>query len=237
MRYSQQRVRIAEGMAPSGHALRERLEEMDYTGRSINWGHTKYEGINSPEAIKLASHKKNALRTFVDCGVPTPEVWDTYGAQEVIDEIPLIGRPNYHTKNSDFWYCETLSQVHDAIDDGATHFLEYIKGAREFRVHIVAGQSIKISEKHKSYNIDTGGFEEGSWTYPEQFRRKISLRHIAKDAVNALGLDFGAVDILYKKINGEPKFFVLEVNTAPCLTESDDNDTLRRYAEAFHANF
>lgn len=227
MRYSRNKVRIARNCAPSGLALRAKLEELGYTGMSINWGHTKFDGINSPDAIRLASNKRQALEVMRDGGVPIPQLHTNFTGK------PLIGRTSYHTQGSGFWYCDTESRMYFAKRAGATHFLEYIEGAREFRVHVVNGQSIKISEKHKSYNPETGEFTEGSWSYPERFRRKISLRTHAKKAVEVLGLDFGAVDILYKKIDDEPCFFVLEVNTAPCLTESNENDTLERYARAF----
>ena len=49
------------------------------------------------------------------------------------------------------------------------------------------------------------------------------LRTTAEHAVEALGLDFGAVDIMYH----ENTFYVLEVNTAPGLTRTR---TLEAYA-------
>lgn len=234
MRYSKEKVRIGHKLAPSGRALRTKLTEMGYTGKSINWGHTKFDGVNTPEAIKLASHKRNALEVMISNQVPVP-MYTRYFRD--ITSFPVIGRTSYHTQGSGFFFCNNKDEAFHATNNGATHFLQYIDGAREFRVHIVNGQSIKISEKHKSYDPQTGHFTEGSWSYPERFKRKITMRRIAKEAVQALGLDFGAVDMLYKKINGEPCFFVLEVNTAPCLTESREGDTLERYAEAFYANY
>ena len=43
----------------------------------------------------------------------------------------------------------------------------------------------------------------------------------------SLGLDFGAVDVIYK----DGKWYVLEVNTAPNLTSQ--SDVLDRYVKAF----
>lgn len=236
-RYSANKVRIRALLSPSGRALRERLEELGYEGRPINWGHTKFDGVNTPEAIKLSSNKHQALWTMDRAGVPIPKLYAPQDIRIGFIDYPAIGRTSYHSKGSGFWFCENEQEALRAREAGASHFLEYIEGAREFRVHVVAGQSIKISEKHKSYNPETEEFTEDRWTYPERFKRKISLRKIGKEAVEALGLDFGAVDILYKKINDVPRFFVLEVNTAPCLTESEDGDTLERYAQAFNVNF
>jgi hypothetical protein len=50
-------------------------------------------------------------------------------------------------------------------------------------------------------------------------------------AVKAIGLDFGAVDIIYNEYNEVA--IVLEINTAPGLTGS----TLTGYAERFKAMF
>lgn len=226
-KYWRRSVRIG-GNAPSGRLLRESLG--NFTGH-INWGYTKApDGMNSGEAIKLASNKKKALYTMESAGVSVPQLLTRQEAYRWHGAI--IGRTSYHKKGSGFYYCETPRDVDYAVANGATHFMEYIDGAREFRVHIVNGESIKISEKYKSYDPDLDEFEEGSWKYPSKFKRKVSLRRIAKEAVGVLGLDFGAVDILYKKIDGEPRFFVLEVNTCPCLT-NDYSDTLERYVRAF----
>lgn len=223
-------VRIS-GNAPSGRALRAALG--DFSGH-INWGYTKAtDGFNSAESIRLASNKRKALRKMFADGVPTPEIFTPREAHhKVDDDTPLVGRTSYHTKNSGFWYCETVVDVERAIRSGATHFMPFVENAREFRVHVVNGYSIKISEKHKRYNPETGEFEEGSWTYPRKFKRKISLRRVAKQAMDSLELDFGAVDILYKKIGDVPTFFVLEVNCCPCLTDGS-SDTLERYTRAF----
>ena len=51
---------------------------------------------------------------------------------------------------------------------------------------------------------------------------------IAIQAVNLLGLDFGAVDIGHRIIDN--KFFVFEVNTAPGL----EGTTLDKYAKAIY---
>jgi D-alanine-D-alanine ligase-like ATP-grasp enzyme len=61
--------------------------------------------------------------------------------------------------------------------------------------------------------------EQVEWTEP--------LVTEAQKAVNALGLDFGAVDIIY---NGhEDKYYVLEVNTAPGM----EGETMFSYVCSF----
>jgi D-alanine-D-alanine ligase-like ATP-grasp enzyme len=128
--------------------------------------------------------------------------------------------------------------------------MEFIPKTREYRVHVFTKAralekeerspedyvSFKISEKvwtgegkpdpdEPQKNHDFG------WTFlGPQNRRKEELdvvRYVAKEAISALGMHFGAVDVMYRIGNKRP--YVLEINSAPSL--SDDNaDTCERYA-------
>jgi glutathione synthase/RimK-type ligase-like ATP-grasp enzyme len=104
--------------------------------------------------------------------------------------------------------------------------MEYIQNApHEYRVHVFNGKSIRISEKaffgregnHRLYTTikPTGQIDH--------------VRSAAKLAVEALGLDFGAVDILANDEN----CWVLEVNSAPSLGGSMP----QLYAQAFEEYF
>jgi D-alanine-D-alanine ligase-like ATP-grasp enzyme len=57
------------------------------------------------------------------------------------------------------------------------------------------------------------------------------LRELGVAAVAAVGLDFGAVDIIWNQT--QDRCYVLEINTAPGLC----NTTCQKYAEAFTANY
>jgi len=221
---------------PSALRLAQKLREMGYTGKVINWGTKEPFALNPPQAVALASNKHKALLTMQEAGVPIPKlVGNTGGRYSLFDfrrlgiewEYPIVGRPDYHRKGRQFYLCNNYEDVTNALNRGATHFMEYVDNAREFRVHIVNGKSIKISEKIGG-GI-TKNYESGArFYYPEDFNHKKSLRRVAREAVASLGLDFGAVDLLYRDGN----FYVLEVNTAPCLTST--SDTLERYARAFY---
>ena len=56
--------------------------------------------------------------------------------------------------------------------------------------------------------------------------RKDTDKEKRNAAIKALGLDFGAVDIIYNE--AEDQHYVLEVNTAPGL----EGTTLQKYTEA-----
>lgn len=214
----------------------------------VNLGVTEdipYDGkiLNTQDMVRAASNKRKARQIFVECKVPTPELYLKPGAVSK-EDLPVIGRTSYHRKGEGFWFCKTLAAVRKDADEGATHFLEFIPNTREYRVHTFIKRrywdskerkpanyvSIKISEKvwqgkrTPSQNKPQKNHAFG-WTFlGPQGRREEELdvvRHAAKQAIAALGMDFGAVDVMYRVRAKQP--YVLEVNSTPSL--SDENAT------------
>lgn len=227
----------------SARALKIQLDEIcepfgGYKGNAINFGCSKLNGqygevINKPESVYCAVNKQVALESLQSADIPTPLISESEARTAVSDGSKVVGRKMYHSKGRGFYMASTNSGIDLAKKRGATHFLKYIEDAEEFRVHIVNGKSIKVSQKVFPEGTIRRNVRFGAtFEYPENFTHKKTLRKLAKESVAALGLDFGAVDLLYK----DEKFYVLEVNTAPCLTD-DTSDTLVRYAEAFRQNF
>ena len=110
-------------------------------------------------------------------------------------------------------------------------YTKYVKKTYECRIHIFKGKMIDAQIKRKVRdaeevdttvrNIHTG------WVYcREDFTPTQECIDLAIQAVQAVGLDFGAVDIIYNKHYN--KYYLLEVNTAPGLTGT----TLTNYAIA-----
>lgn len=215
----------------SARILKEKLEQLNYTG-TINFGcsslTTPYTDIlNKPEAVANAVNKYKALQIMEEADIQTPLITESEAQRAVLRGDKVVGRKTYHSKGKGMYMCYT--SLGRAKRLGATHWLKYIEDAREFRVHIINGDSIKISEKFfPEGTIRRNHRFGGIFAYPHSFHHKKSLRRIAKEAVECLGLDFGAVDILWK----DEEFYVLEVNTAPCLTD-ENSDTLDKYVAAF----
>jgi len=114
-------------------------------------------------------------------------------------------------------------------------YVQYIKKQKEFRVHVVYGEVIDVQEKRKRNDLPEG-FEanfqvrnhQTGWVYcREAITEPAELRPMAIATTLALGLDFGAVDIIWNEKRNE--CYVLEVNTAPGL----EGTTVNNYAEAF----
>jgi len=119
------------------------------------------------------------------------------------------------------------------IPEGCPLFVKYIKKKKEFRVHVFDGQVIDVQQKRRRSdyteqpNFAVRNYHTG-WVYcREGIEEPDQLRPQAIAAVEALGLDFGAVDIIYNQYANTCT--VLEVNTAPGL----EGTTVERYADAF----
>jgi hypothetical protein len=223
----------------------------------VNLGTTEPLGeglriLNSREMVRAAANKKAARNTFAAKEVPAPIFYPT--AQAVTQAaLPVIGRTSYHSKGRGFWFCATLDEVRRASAAGATHFLQFIPNTREYRVHLFAKtpslvkpqdgrapedyRSIKISEKvwvgegEPPKNRHQKNHEFG-WTFLGQQNRRPEelnlVRSAAKSAAAALGMDFGAVDVMYSVLMKSA--YVLEINSTPSLAD-ENADTCERYAK------
>lgn len=189
----------------------------------LNWGRARASSQLNPD-ISNTTNKRIMRQLFKEHGVPMPELLTTYEVPHYLWEgYTIVGRPDRHTKGRGFWLINNEDDLAAAIigtrrKAGATHFMEYIDAPHELRVHIFMGKSIRISEKQFDESHD--------YTTIKPTVEVKQARKAAKKAVAALGLDFGAVDILVQ-YDGTP--YVLEVNAAPGLGGSMP----KLYAEAF----
>lgn len=183
----------------------------------VNWGRRSAPGALNADTTN-AVNKRQMREMFDDHGVPTPKLFGPTDARMLIDGgPPMVGRPDFHTKGRGFWVCCNSADVEQALRGtrrkmAATHFMELISPAfapKEFRVHVFLGDSIRISEKKHTE------FHKYTTVRPNPDLPKRYLRAAAKQAVEALGLDFGVVDILASE--DQTQVWVLEVNTAPGL--------------------
>lgn len=108
---------------------------------------------------------------------------------------------------------------------------KYIKKKAEYRVHVFNGRVIHVQQKKKRREAEAINTEvrnlEGGWVYcTDGVVAPVCVTDVGVRAVSLLGLDFGAVDVIYNQKQDKP--YVLEVNTAPGL----EGQTVVKYAEA-----
>lgn len=202
----------------------------------INWGYTSvppvlikninFRIINHPDAVSISSNKLYTFLELSNAGVPVPDFF-----------LSIEDAEEYMVKTGNMIYCRTLltSSKGNGIVLANTPdelvecklYTAYFKNNKEFRVHVFNGNVIDFAQKKKmskermeEMNINPDDISKHirnlnkGWSF---CRKDVILPEVVKntsiEAVLALNLDFGAVDIAYNSETNECK--VLEINTAP----------------------
>lgn len=183
---------------------------------NLAWGGPN-NGITGPQntqAISRAVNKLRAFEAFRQAGVNIPEystrkadaVWPTVVARSILSGSEGEGI--------------TIHNQGTPLPD-VPLYVQYVKKKKEFRVHVFNGEVIDVQEKRKRNGVDAHqvrNTENGYVFCHENIVEPTDLREQGVKAVQALGLLFGAVDIIWNK--KQDKCYVLEVNTSPGLTPS-----------------
>jgi glutathione synthase/RimK-type ligase-like ATP-grasp enzyme len=210
--------------------------------RVINWGSSVLPEevmrcfvFNHLKAVSCASNKLLAFEAMARAGVRVPDfTTDREAAEESLAvwvTVVVRHKLNGHSGEG----IELVSDVAQLPD--APLYVKYIGKSDEYRVHVVDSKVIHIQRKARRKDVPD---DQVNWQVRNHANGFIfahgaeALGHVPPDvilesikAVEALGLDFGAVDVIVGKKDG--KAYVLEVNTAPGLTGT----TLDKYVEAF----
>lgn len=185
-----------------GRSLRKFISRVKQGDLWVNWGKPYYPAlpnIVSLNAIPYLNKKQQLLKLSIS-GVETLEVSNH-------QQDGWLGRALNHQEGIDL--------LNNSGHDYWTRKLDF---SREMRIHIYKGHSIhagikvpRIENPHPWIRSYTSG-----WKIDYSRAKDISSdrRELAKQAIDVLGLDFGAVDIGIIR-NGGP--VVIEVNTAPGL--------------------
>jgi hypothetical protein len=235
--------------------LRLKQENSEWRSRSgdliINWGcsssrHTTTPGIkflNHPNFVHTKQSKLRQYSSFHAAGVPTLEY----------TRDPIVAYGWVHDDKEKV-YCRVKDsgfggrgievinpEVEVPIDPddmpNAAVYTKEFNALREYRVHVfpnAQGVPVVIDVTQKRRRNGQQKSDVRSWGNGYVFcHDKVkplpeSAKQACINAVKALGLDFGGVDILVKK---DGTCAVLEVNSAPGI----EGTTLDRYAEAINA--
>lgn len=233
-----------------GHEVTKLLlgDNSNYYGNKnhlvINWG-SSYRGkvrstvpvLNAPEAVAIAANKLHTFNKLKDSGLSG--YIPSYTTN--IHEASL-----WITRDMDKVYCRTLltsSQgngivIASTIDELVPCDL-YVRDVpidREIRVHVFDGGVIDFSQKRKirkelrkekdiTLNSSIRNLK-GGWIFA---RNGVEIpdkaKEISIEAIRAIGLDFGAIDIVLSNNN---QLKILEINTAPGM----EGTTLEVYFNA-----
>jgi len=113
-------------------------------------------------------------------------------------------------------------------------YVKYIPKKAEYRVHVVNGKAIYVQQKKLRKGQKHGPIctHAHGWIFATQnvFPPQ-DVVDMAVNAVTALKLDFGAVDVIWNE--GREQAYVLEINTAPGIAGT----TIEKYTEAFKHDY
>lgn len=205
----------------------------------INWGNSRSTQeidlcnvLNHPSVVSYCVDKLkfcNAMEPYV------PPFRTTREDAELLlkhSQSPIVARTvlNGHSGEG----IVIINSIDEMVD--APLYTQYIPKEQEYRVHVFLGEAFFVQRKARKKDVPddqvnwkvrnlAGGFiyQHNYLAVPE------SVVLMAKEVVARLGLDFGAVDIIYHRKDISP--YVLEINTAPGLTGT----TLQKYVEQFES--
>ena len=221
-----------------------RTENSRFKGRAnktvINWGSSelpaevlKCRVLNNPVIVgdcsnKLRFFKKvEAYNNAIEAGVGNdgsmlvniPAYATTMDGGKALAANGLVVERHKLTGHSG----EGINIVEGADDiTQAPLYVQYVNKISEFRVHVIGGEVCLTQRKVKRADIDpdevnwkvrnhAGGFifqQHGIEVPPQVHEQAVAV-------IKAVGLDFGAVDIIFNQKKSEA--YVLEVNTAAGL--------------------
>lgn len=200
-----------------------------WAGRASN---TRW--FNKSKDIIKAVNKLGSFELFARGNVPT--VPYTTNAAEVVEWYRSGSKAvlRHELEGRDGDGVEILNTIYDFWGKSAPLYTKFIPNTTEYRVHVFNNTVIDIQQKRPRDNARTVNQEvrttSGGWgLYRGNVHCPAVCQNAAIAAVRALGLTFGAVDVLATTHSA----YVLEVNTAPELTEictEKYGDTVLQYA-------
>lgn len=226
----------------------------NYNHRVLNWGRSSFEDvifpynretvINKPHCVARASNKLDAFRLMradFTANIPLPDFTDDVSVAQVwLDEgITVVRRAVLRGHSGEGISLHTLSDENPSerlVD--APLFTKYIKKTHEYRVHIMKDRygvysaiDVQMKRKRRETPNEQVDYQvrnhSSGWVYcREGVVDSPILLGTAMNAIIALGLDFGAVDIIYNERANQ--YYVLEVNTACGL----EGESVNIYANA-----
>jgi predicted ATP-grasp superfamily ATP-dependent carboligase len=217
------RLADAVGVVKRGTLVRKggKVEQPDFL---VRWGNGRYAEFDQPgrcinpaKAIWKAGDKLAALRAMQEAGVRVPEFYERCPGEGVI-----LARKRRGFGGTDIQICGHNPCV------PAEWYSRFVPNDREYRIHIVDGNLVRVVRKYlerpeqrRSEHIKN---HSNGYVFKTPARKLNTSRVDASvKAVEALGLDFGAVDLV---VDAQGVEYVLEVNTAPACSPK----TLQAYA-------
>lgn len=205
----------------------------------VNWGSSHLPGwkhgrlLNHPDSVRGAIHKTRCLETLKKAEIPhldfttNPKVAKTWAGEGRVIARTLL---TSHSGNG-IVVVEQGGEV-----PNAPLYTRYYPKTHEFRVHVVRDKVVDFVQKKARTGSEpnrTVRTHNNGWVYAHEdivlsAADRIAIDDACVNTVSALGLDFGAVDVLVRLRKGSNRkmldFKIAEVNTAPGLENTQTID-------------
>lgn len=183
--------------------------------------------------VRVAQCKLATFKTLKAAGVRIPQFKDNKQSflEEGWDEghaYPVVCRTKLRGHSGDGI---VIANDADELVE-APLYTKYIKKKDEYRVHVFCDEVFFIQRKARKLDNEQPNWMvrnlAGGFVFVECPQHEVpdDVSHQARDAIAALGLDFGGVDVIWNEKEG--KAYVLEINTACGLEER----TAEKYKKA-----
>ena len=209
----------------------------------INWGsgdfpisrYLRTKVINPPGSVNDAINKLTAFRILEREEINIPAFTTSYdvASRRWLDNGHYVASRALLTGNSSRGL--VITNKEEELPKDSPLYTKYIPKKYEYRIHVVDGEVIIIQRKVFPSGKDSTGVNwkirdiAQGFVFQTEKVENLPNKSILTEAINAvdaLGLDFGGVDIIWNATYAMP--FVLEVNTAPGIEGTD----LTSYAKA-----
>lgn len=208
----------------------------------INWGSSKIENpevlkcrvLNPPKVVALCSNKLSFFEALVGKGVSIPDwttdkkvAFDWVAKGNVVCARTILN--GHSAAGLVIMHKDDLKSLVDA-----PLYTKYVPKKEEFRVHVINKKVVDVQrkalrngwvEEHGAdINYRVRNLANGFIYMRQDIKVPESVTKEAVNAVAAIGLDFGAVDVIFNEKKNQA--FVLEINTAPGL----EGQSIENYA-------
>jgi glutathione synthase/RimK-type ligase-like ATP-grasp enzyme len=208
----------------------------------INWGSSSFKRrihcnyvLNKPYCVAKAANKLetfNALKGRVD--IPEYTKSKEEASKWLAEDVIIVERHKLTGHSGEGIRLVHHDDKENYLSDDAKLYVKYIAKTHEYRIHVFRDKVFFVQRKARSKEIPDDKVNWQVRNHGNGFiyaHQDIDVPDEAKQAaimaVNCLGLDFGAVDMIFNKKRN--KYYVLEINTACGLY----GETLNKYGEIF----
>lgn len=213
--------------------------------RLINPEILKCRIINHPSRVDVAVDKLQSFEAFRNAGISHPEFTNSKPqAIQWLEAGTMVFARTQLRASSGRGIVIMDPEHQDTWDTNANLYVKYKPKKHEYRIHVINGQVVDTQRKalraehqgdntvnFKIRNLANGFVFVRNDANGEPHPVPQCVLQVGIQSVAALGLDFGAADVIYNQ--NENQAYILEVNTAPGL----QGQTVNSYATALSAAY